>query len=103
MTSLLAQAAAPAATSQFATFLPIIIMFAAFYFLMVRPQQKKEKKRLQMISELRAGKTILCANGIVGTILEAKEDRFIIESAGGRLEILRNAVSECLDPTQPTR
>lgn len=104
MTPLLAQAAQPAAGGMaFGQFLPIIVMIAAFYFLMIRPQQKKEKKRLQMISELRAGNKVLCANGIIGTIVEAKDDHFIIESAGSKIEVLRSAVSEQIDAPAATK
>ena len=74
-------------------FLPMLIIFALFYFLMIKPQQRKEKERRKMISELRAGARVLFAGGLIGTIVEAKERTFKIEIAGDVvIEVARNAV-----------
>jgi len=74
-------------------FFPIIIIFAIFYFLMIKPQQRKEKERRKMISELRAGARVVFAGGLLGTIVEAKEATFKIEIAGDVvIEVARNAV-----------
>ena len=56
--STLAQAEAPAASSPWFMAGPLVIMMAIFYFMMIRPQQRKEKERLRMIAELRAGQKI---------------------------------------------
>ncbi len=79
------------------TFLPIILLFGIFYFMMIRPQQRKEKERQKMISELRAGRKVSFAGGLVGTIVEAKEQTFIIECAGSKLEVARGAVAAAVD------
>ena len=72
---------------------PMLIIFAIFYFLMIKPQQRKEKERRKMISELRAGAKVVFAGGLIGTIVEAKELTFKIEIAGGvAIEVARNAV-----------
>ena len=74
-------------------FVPMLIIFALFYFLMIKPQQRKEKERRKMISELRAGSRVLFAGGLLGTIVEAKERTFKIEIAGDVvIEVARNAV-----------
>lgn len=74
-------------------FVPMLIIFALFYFLMIKPQQRKEKERRKMISELRAGTRVLFAGGLLGTIVEAKERTFKIEIAGDVvIEVARNAV-----------
>ena len=74
-------------------FVPMLIIFALFYFLMIKPQQRKEKERRKMISELRAGARVLFAGGLIGTIVEAKERTFKIEIAGDVvIEVARNAV-----------
>ena len=74
-------------------FLPMLIIFALFYFLMIKPQQRKEKERRKMISELRAGARVMFAGGLIGTIVEAKERTFKIEIAGDMvIEVARNAV-----------
>ncbi len=72
---------------------PMLIIFAIFYFLMIKPQQRKEKERRKMISELRAGTKVVFAGGLIGTIVEAKELTFKIEIAGDVvIEVARSAV-----------
>ncbi len=74
-------------------FLPMLIIFAIFYFLMIKPQQRKEKERRKMIQELRAGAKVVFAGGLIGKIVEAKEHTFMIEIAGDVvIEVARNAV-----------
>jgi len=79
------------------SFLPIILMIGVFYFLLIRPQQRKEKERLKLISELRAGQRVMFAGGIAGTVVEAREHTFMIEVAPGvKIEVARGAVSRTL-------
>ncbi len=75
------------------SFLPFLLIIAIFYFLMIRPQQRKEKERRKQIEELRAGARILFAGGLIGTIVEARESTFLVEVANGvNVEIARGAV-----------
>ena len=118
MTSFLfAQAAAPAAAAQtqpaetpapatapaqqpggMSMFVPMLLIFAIFYFLMIRPQQRKEKERRKMIDELRAGARVVFAGGFIGTIVEAKEKTFKIEIAGDVVvEVARAAVQNIVE------
>ena len=77
----------------FGMFVPMLLIFAIFYFMMIKPQQRKEKERRKMISELRAGARVLFAGGLIGTIVEAKETTFKIEIAGDVVvEVARAAV-----------
>jgi preprotein translocase subunit YajC len=78
-------------------------MIAIFYFMLIRPQQRKEKERQKMISELRAGQRVLFAGGLLGNIVEAKSYTFIIEVASGvRMEVARGAVSRVLKDGETT-
>ena len=78
---------------------PMLLILAIFYFMMIRPQQRKEKERRQMIEELRAGAKIVFAGGIVGTIVEATEKTFKVETAPGtEMEILRGCVQGVVTP-----
>jgi len=98
MTLTLAQAANAGAGNGFGMFIPMILVFGIFYFLMIRPQQRKEKERQKMIAELRAGKRVIFSGGILGTVTEAKETTFIIEIASGvKIEVSRTAVSEVIE------
>ncbi len=100
------EGAAPAAPQQgnlFNSFLPLILILGIFYFMMIRPQQRKEKERRKMIDELRAGAKVIFAGGIVGTIAEATEKSFIIETTEGRMEVLRSAVQGVVSAEEPAK
>jgi len=98
MTLTLAQAANAGSNSPFGMLIPMVLIFGIFYFLMIRPQQRKEKERQKMIAELRAGKRVVFSGGILGTVTEAKETTFIIEIASGvKIEVSRSAVSEIIE------
>ena len=78
-------------------FVPMLLILAIFYFMMIRPQQRKEKERRRMIDELRAGSKVIFAGGIIGTIVEATEKTFKIETAAGtEMEVLRSSVQSVI-------
>lgn len=82
-------------------FLPLILIFAILYFIMIRPAQRKEKERKKEISELRAGTKVLFAGGLIGTIVEVKDATFRVEVADGVvLEIARGAVQRSLQANE---
>ncbi len=93
--------AKPQQQSMLGTFLPLLLLLGIFYFMMIRPQQRKEKERRKMIDELRAGAKVLFAGGLVGTIVEASEKSFVIETAGSRMEVLRSAVQGVITDDAP--
>jgi preprotein translocase subunit YajC len=64
-----------------AGFLPIIILFAIFYFLLIRPQQKKAKEHREMISNLKKGNRIVTSGGIYGTITSIDDTTIGLEIA----------------------
>jgi len=79
----LAQAAptaqpAPGALQMLAQLAPLILMFAAMYFLLIAPQRKKQKEHEKMMAALKAGDEIVTSGGIYGTITSVKEDRFVV-------------------------
>ena len=77
----------------------MLLLFAIFYFMMIKPQQRKEKERQKMINELRAGARVVFAGGFIGTIVEAKEKTFKIEIAGDVVvEVARAAVQNIVEP-----
>ena len=89
-------AAAPQAGSPYGMLVTMALIFAIFYFMMVRPQQRKEKERRKTIETLRAGQRVIFAGGLIGTIAEVKQYTFIIETVSGKIEIARGAVSRLL-------
>ena len=65
----------------------IISTFALFYFLLIRPQQKREKKDRQMRNSLEVGDNIVTIGGIVGKILTIKDDEITIETSADRTKL----------------
>ncbi|MBR2404910.1 MAG: preprotein translocase subunit YajC [Clostridia bacterium] len=97
------QAAQPqTAGSMISMFLPFIIIIGVMYFLMIRPQKKKEKLKQEMLSQLIVGDKILTIGGIHGKIVSIKGDNLIIEtgkpSEPSTLKIARWAISEVTKP-----
>ena len=70
----------------------MILMFGLFYFMLIRPQQRKENERRQMIESLRAGTKIIFAGGLIGEITEAREKTFVVKMTDGSVEIVRDCV-----------
>ena len=82
----------------------MLLLIALFYVMMIRPQQRKEKERQKMINELRAGKKVVFAGGLMGKIVEAKEKTFKIEIAGDVvIEVARAAVQTVIEETPETK
>ena len=94
----LAQAApAPSGPAALMQFLPLILMFAAMYFLHIAPQRKKQKLHEKMMSELQAGDEVITTGGIYGTITGVKDDRFVVRvSEGQKLEIGKSFIHTCV-------
>ena len=68
-----AYAQGTAAPNPFGFFIPMVVIFVAFYFLMIRPQQKRQKAHTQMISALSVGDEVLTAGGMLGTVSGVSE------------------------------
>ena len=96
---------APAGAQQqsgFGMMVPMLLILAIFYFMMIRPQQRKEKERQKMIEELRAGAKIIFAGGLIGVIQEASEKTFKVEIAPGvAVEVARSSVTAVIPPETP--
>ena len=76
------------------TFLPFIAIIAIFYFLIIRPQSRKQKETQRMLSALKKGDKIVTVGGIHGTIQTVKENSVIVKvDDSTKLEFSRSAVS----------
>ena len=74
--------------------LPMLLIIAVFYMLLIRPQQKRQKELQQTIAELKTGDRVVTTGGIIGTITTIRDTSFIIRSADkSMLEIARTAVA----------
>lgn len=82
-------------TQSLATLLYVVVLFALLYFLLIRPQQVRQKKHQQMIRNLKVNDQIVTIGGIYGTIVKIKEDTFVVRVADNvRIEILKSAVGQ---------
>ena len=83
----------------FTGFIPLILMFVIFYFLLIRPQQKKTKEHRQMISNLKKGDRIVTSGGIHGRITGMDESTITVEIADKvRVKVARGNVSGLTQP-----
>ncbi len=92
-----AGAPAAGAGSMLTTLLPLILMFVVFYFILIRPQKKKEKELKNMLAALKVGDEVATIGGIHGKIARIKDDLFVLESGIGTnksyITVDRSAVS----------
>ena len=73
---------------------PFILMIVVFYFILIRPQQKKAKQHAELLKQVKPGDKVLTSSGIIGTIISVKEKSVSIRSADTKLEILKSAISD---------
>lgn len=90
---------ATAAAPEFSitSLLPLILIFAVFYFLIVRPQSKKMKEHQNTVNNLKVGNKVITTGGIIGTVTEVltKENQVEVEIADGvKVKILKNYVAD---------
>ena len=102
MTNLYLTATTTDSVSMLATFIPLILMIVIFYFLLIRPQKKKDKEAKAMQDSLQVGDEIVTIGGIVGLVVQVNEDNIVIETTSNRnkLRIKNWAVQENLTMTE---
>lgn len=84
------------------SFLPLILIFVVFYFLLIRPQQKKQKVHREMLSALHRGDRIVTSGGLVGTITKVTSDtELMVEiSEGVKVRVMRGMISDVMSKTE---
>ncbi len=84
-------------------FLPLVLIFVVFYFLMIRPQQKRAKLHKVMIGAVRRGDTVVTAGGIIGRVSKVIDDNeMMVEIAEGvRVRVSRPTVTEVRSRGEP--
>ncbi len=103
--------AAQGAAGGILSFLPLIVMIVLFYFILLRPQKKKEKELKNMLASLKVNDEVATIGGIHGKIVRIKDDLFVLESGIGQsksyITVDRGAVSRFIkrgeeEKTAPT-
>ncbi len=83
---------------------PLVLIFVVFYFLLIRPQQKKLKEHKAMLEALRRGDKVVTGGGIVGTIVKVVDDAATVEIADNvRVRVLRSTITTVLAKTEPAK
>jgi preprotein translocase subunit YajC len=75
-----------------------VMIFAMFYFMIIRPQNRKEKERKKMITDLKTGAKVVFGSGMLGTVTNVKENTFVVKIADNvKVEVLRESVAKVLE------
>lgn len=108
ISSAFAQEGAPAAAAGpdlLTSILPLVLIFVVFYFLMIRPQQKKMKEHRAMVANLRRGDRVLTGGGFIGVVARVLNDGEVqVEIADGvRVRVLRHTITQVLGKGEPVK
>lgn len=84
------------------SFLPLALMFVIFYFLLIRPQQKRQKEHQTMLKALKKGDKVVTSGGIIGSVVGVAEDKVVLKVGEDevKLEFERSAVSSLVKPKE---
>ena len=85
-------------------FLPLVLIFVVFYFLLIRPQQTKQKEHRKMLDALRRVDRIVTGGGIIGTVarVDSAEEVTVDIAEGVRVRVLRSTITSVLAKPDPT-
>ena len=87
-----------------AQFLPLILIFAIMYFLLIRPQQKKMKEHQAMVEAVRRGDQVVTQGGLIGKVSKVKEGDNEIEveiAEGVKVRVVKSTIAQVLSKTEP--
>ena len=89
------EAVQPAQGGLSGTLVMLVIMFAIFYFMLIRPENKRKKEAEQTRNSIKTGDKITTIGGVVGTVVSVKDDKFVIETSADqvRVEFAKWAIS----------
>ncbi|MCH8187446.1 MAG: preprotein translocase subunit YajC [Proteobacteria bacterium] len=98
-----AQAAGDGGAGGMLQLLPLVLIFVVFYFLLIRPQQKKAKMHRSMVEAVKRGDKVITGGGLIGTVTKAPEGGEIqVEIAEGvRVKVMRHTLTEILTKPEP--
>ena len=97
-----AQAASPGGGDFFISLLPLILIFAVFYFLLIRPQQRKVKEHRALIDSLKRGDQVLTSGGILGKITKVEDTTVTVEIAKDvQVQVQRSTIADVVNKPKP--
>ncbi|MCC5974788.1 MAG: preprotein translocase subunit YajC [Rubellimicrobium sp.] len=90
----------------FESLIPLILIFAIMYFLLIRPQQKKLKEHQAMVAALRRGDQVVTQGGVIGKVTKVKDDSNEIEveiAPNVQVRVVRGTITSVLNKTEPAK
>lgn len=82
--------------------LPMVAIFAVFYFLLIMPQQRRMKEHKAMLGALRRGDKVVTSGGVIGTIAKVEEDEVALDIAENtRVRVVRSMIANVLSKPEP--
>ncbi len=84
------------------SFVPLILIFVVFYFILIRPQQKKAKQQAEMLKGIKAGDKVVTSSGIIGQVITVKDKSVTLRSADSKLEVSKAAVTDIVERSGET-
>jgi preprotein translocase subunit YajC len=83
-------------------FAPMILLVVVFYFILIRPQQKRAKEQSKLISALKPGDKVVTSSGIIGTVITVKDNSVSLRSADAKMEVTKASVTQILEGSAAT-
>ncbi|MFT6561829.1 MAG: preprotein translocase subunit YajC [Limisphaerales bacterium] len=99
---LLAQSPQPQA-GPMGMIVPMILMVVIFYFLLIRPQQKKAKEHTKMVNALKSGASVVTRGGVVGTVQSVKDATVSIRSLESKFEVEKHAIERVINDNSDSK
>ncbi len=83
-------------------FLPLLLIFGVFYFMLIRPQQKKYERHKAMVEGLRRGDRVVTGGGLIGTVAKVEGDEAVVEIADGvKVTVVKSTITQVNAKTEP--
>jgi preprotein translocase subunit YajC len=92
-----APAGAQGAPPNWMSFAPMILIVIVFYFILIRPQQKRAKQQAALIQSIKSGDKVVTSSGIVGVVITVKDNTVSLRSADAKMEITKSSVTQILE------
>jgi preprotein translocase subunit YajC len=99
-----AQATGGGANDMIMQLMPLVLIFVVFYFLLIRPQQKKVKTHRELLNNLRKGDTVVTGGGIMGKVVKLEDNVVFVEIADNvRIRVVRQTITDVVGKTEPVK
>ena len=94
--------AAPGAPPSWMQFAPMVLLVVVFYFILIRPQQKRAKELAKLVSSIKSGDKVVTASGIIGTVISVKDTTVSLRSADAKMEVTKASVTQIVESSSST-